>query len=189
MIRGAAEVLADDPHLSAAQRERVARIERATAAMAELIAALLLLAREDAASIKESCDARTIAVECVERYRPLATSRGTTLALDGTDAVALWAPPALFAIVVANLVHNAVAHTRDGHITVALDPHTLTVRDSGSGIQDEALARVFERHYRGPDSEGAGIGLFLVKRICDRLGWRISLQSDPLAGTTATLLF
>ena len=189
VIRGAAEVLADDPALDAAQRERVARIERAAEEMAELIAALLLLAREEAEPPPESCDARRIAAACIERYRTLAASRGTTLQLDAPATVALMAPPALFAIVVANLVHNAAAHTRDGSISVSLDAAALTVHDSGSGIRDEALGRVFERHYRGPDSAGAGIGLFLVKRICDRLGWQIALQSDPLEGTTATLRF
>jgi len=189
VIRGAAEVLADDPALDAAQRERVARIERAAEEMAQLIAALLLLAREEAEPAPEPCDARRMAAACVERYRALAASRGTTLQLDAPAAVALMAPPALFAIVIANLVHNAAAHTRDGSISVKLDAASLTVQDSGSGIRDEALGRVFERHYRGPDSAGAGIGLFLVKRICDRLGWRIALQSDPLKGTTATLRF
>lgn len=189
VIRGAAEVLAEDPGLDAAQRERVARIERAAEEMAQLIAALLLLAREDYAPLEESCDATRIAAACIERYRTLAASRGTTLKLDAPATVELKVPPALFAIVIANLVHNAVAHTRDGVIAVALDPASLTVRDSGSGIGDEALARVFERHYRGPESAGAGIGLFLVKRICDRLGWQVELHSDPVKGTTAALRF
>lgn len=189
VIRGAAEVLAEDPALSPAQRERVARIERAAEEMAQLIAALLLLAREEDSPLDESCDALRIAAACVERYRALASSRGTTLRLDAPAAVELKAPPALFAIVITNLVHNAVAHTRNGEVAVALDPAALTVRDSGSGIRDEALGRVFERHYRGPDSSGAGIGLFLVKRICDRLGWRVELHSDPIRGTTATLRF
>jgi signal transduction histidine kinase len=189
VIRGAAEVLAEDPGLDAAQRERVARIERAAEEMAQLIAALLLLAREEGTPQDESCDARRLAAACVERYRTLATSRGTTLKLAAPATVELKVPPALFAIVIANLVHNAVAHTRDGEISVTLDPASLTVRDSGSGIGDEALARVFERHYRGPDSAGAGIGLFLVKRVCDRLGWQVALQSDLEKGTTVRLDF
>ena len=41
----------------------------------------------------------------------------------------------------------------------------------------------------GPESDGAGIGLFLVKHICDRLSWQISLHSDASAGTTVELRF
>jgi signal transduction histidine kinase len=111
------------------------------------------------------------------------------LSFTAPAAVELKTPPAFFAITLANLVHNALAHTRDGEVAVELDPTRLTVRDSGSGIQDEALARVFERHYRGPESAGAGIGLSLVKRICDRLGWRIELQSETAAGTRVSLHF
>jgi signal transduction histidine kinase len=189
VIRGAAEVLADDPVLTPEQAARVARIERAAEEMAELIAALLLLAREEQASGDESCDAGRLAADCVERYRPLADSRGTRIALDAPAAIELRVPAALFAIVVANLVHNAVAHTRDGYIGIDLGAGALTVRDSGSGIRDEELGRVFERYFRGAESAGAGIGLSLVKRICDRLGWQIGLQSRPAGGTTVTLHF
>lgn len=189
VIRGAAEVLADDPHLSAAQIQRIARIERATDEMAELITALLLLAREENSPVEETCHAGQIATGCIERYRPLAASRGTTLTLDLPDAVKLPVPSALFAIVIANLVHNAVANTRDGNIAVRLDAQALDVGDTGSGIRDEALGHVFERFYRGPESTGAGIGLSLVKRICNRLGWTIDLHSDPNQGTQATLRF
>jgi signal transduction histidine kinase len=189
VIRGAAEVLADNPNLTSEQEERIARIERAAEEMAELIDALLLLAREENAPAEEPCDAVRIAGDCIERYRGLAASRGTTLSLDARQAVSLTVPPALFTIVVANLVHNAVAHTRDGSIAVSLDSGVLTVRDTGSGIRGEELSRIFERHYRGPESAGAGIGLSLVKRVCDRLGWQIALQSDPIEGTTAILRF
>ena len=188
VIRAAAEVLADDPRLTPDQAVRIARIERATVEMAELIAALLLLAREETTSTEESCDATRIAADCIERYRPLALSRDTHIGLDAAT-VQLRAPPALFAIVVTNLVHNAVAHTREGRIAVTLDASTLVVRDTGSGIRGEALGHVFERYYRGADSAGAGIGLSLIKRICDRIDWRIDLQSDPVKGTTATLKF
>jgi signal transduction histidine kinase len=189
VIRGAAEVLADNPNLTSEQEERIARIERAAEELAELIDALLLLAREENAPAEEPCDAVRIAGDCIERYRGLAASRGTTLSLDARQAVSLTVPPALFTIVVANLVHNAVAHTRDGSIAVSLDSGVLTVRDTGSGIRGEELSRIFERHYRGPESAGAGIGLSLVKRVCDRLGWQIALQSDPIEGTTAILKF
>ncbi|MBU0752583.1 MAG: HAMP domain-containing histidine kinase [Gammaproteobacteria bacterium] len=189
VIRGAAEVLADDPALGAAQHERVARIERAAAEMLELIDALLLLAREEDSPVEAPCDAVRITADCVERYRPLATARDTSITIDAPAPVLLPVAPALFAIVVSNLVHNAVAHTRAGHVGISLDGAALVVRDSGSGIRAEAIGRVFERNYRGPDSAGAGIGLSLVKRICDRLGWRIDLRSRHDEGTVATLDF
>lgn len=186
-IRGAAEVLADDPGLSPAQSERVARIMRAGEEMGELIAALLLLGREEDSPLDAPCDLGRIARDCIERYRVLAESRQTRIALELAEPVQLAVPPAFFAMIVANLVHNAVTHTRDGEIRVRLDAQRLVVTDTGSGIAPADLDHVFERHFRGSESPGAGIGLSLVKRICERLGWQIALSSQPAGGTTATL--
>jgi signal transduction histidine kinase len=189
VIRGAAEVLADDPDLTPAQAQRIARIERAAATMSDLIAALLQLAREETAVVEEPCDAVQIARECVGRYQPLAAARDAELTLATQTPVRLPVPAAMFAIVVANLIHNAVVHSGGGSIAVSLDADKLTVRDTGAGIRDDELHQVFQRYHRGPESSGAGIGLSLVKRVCDRLGWHIALDSREGSGTTATLRF
>lgn len=189
VIRGSAELLAADGDVSAAQAVRIERIERATADMSDLLTALLLLAREESAPTDAQCDAAQIARECIARYQPLAANRGTTVELEAVEPVRLPVPAAMFAIVVANLVHNAVAHTNAGTVAVQLDSARLSVRDTGIGIRDEEMAQVFQRYHRGPESSGAGIGLSLVKRVCDRYGWRIALDSPRGAGTTATLDF
>ena len=97
--------------------------------------------------------------------------------------------PALFSIVVDNLVRNAVAHTEAGRVSVHLYADRLVVSDTGIGIEAEEIGRVFQRYYRGAASSGSGIGLSLVKRICDRQGWQIELVSRPGGGTNATLKF
>ena len=188
VIQGAAEVLADDAGLAPAQAAKVARIERAAASMTELIAALLLLAREDQAPVDDPCDAVAVARECLERYQTLASSRNTTISLSAELPVLLPVAPAMFAMVLANLVHNAVVHTGDGRIEVVITPALMSVSDSGIGIRDADIGRVFQRYYRGSGSGGTGIGLSLVKRICDRYGWQIELDSTA-EGTTARLRF
>lgn len=189
VMRGAAEVLADDPSLTPAQAQRVARIERAAAQMAELVSALLLLAREENTPVDSPCDAVQIARDCIGRYQPLAATRGTTLALEAPTPVRLPVPPAMFAIVIGNLVHNAIAHTEHGTVAVRLDTDRLVVSDTGTGIGSGEIDLVFQRYHKGPASSGAGIGLSLVKRICDRHGWRIDLDSRAGEGTVATLYF
>lgn len=189
VIRGAAEVLAEDPKLSPAQAGRIARIERAAREMSELIDALLLLAREEEAPVDDLCDGRAIVQACAERYRLLAGPRGTEIAVAAPEVVPLPVQPALFAIVVANLIRNAVAHTEGGRVAVTLAGDKLTVEDTGIGIRDEDIGKVFDRYYRGAASRGAGIGLSLVKRICDRCGWRIELANRDGGGTVAMLRF
>ncbi len=189
VIGGAAEVLAEDPTLGDAQARRVARIQRAANEMSALIAALLLLAREERAPVEEPCDCTLLVRQVLERYRPLARQRrnGLELAIDG--AVRLEVAPALFSIVVANLVRNAIAHTEGGMVAVHLKADRLVVADTGIGISSEEIGRVFQRYYRGAASGGTGIGLSLVKRICDREGWQIELESREGGGTTAVLRF
>ena len=64
----------------------------------------------------------------------------------------------------------------------------LTVRDTGIGIPQEEIQRVFDRYYSGA-SGSQGIGLSLVKRICQRYGWRIGIDSSEGQGTLIRLWF
>ena len=189
VIRGAAEIIAADPGLDPGLRERVARIERASSEMTQIVEALLLLARESGLPENVHCDAGRLARECVERHRPQAAMHDSRIELDAGSDVSLPVPAALFAMVLANLVRNAVAHSQAGTIRIQLDPRALVVSDEGVGIDADEQERVFERFYRGSQSKGAGIGLSLVRRICDRLGWRIELASQPSSGTSVRIDF
>jgi signal transduction histidine kinase len=189
VIRGAAEVLAEDAGLDPGQAARVARIERAAAEMSALTTALLHLAREEDAPNDEACECAPLVLASAERYRKQAGHRHSAIETQIDAAVWLDVAPALFSIVVDNLVRNAVAHTEGGTVSLHLQADRLVVADSGSGIADADPERLFERYYRGPASSGTGIGLSLVKRICDRQGWRIELQCRRGGGTEATLHF
>ena len=64
------------------------------------------------------------------------------------------------------------------------------VSDSGVGIITEELPQIFERSYRGGNrSGGSGIGLDIVKRICEKVGWTIEVDSAPSKGSTFTITF
>ncbi|MFN4148601.1 MAG: sensor histidine kinase, partial [Rhodocyclaceae bacterium] len=118
VIRGAAELLANDMSLAAAQRERAQRIERAAQRMAELVDALLLLAREETAS--GHCEAAALARETAERLTPICQGRHITVRLALADSVRLPLAEPLFIILFGNLVRNACAHARS-RVEVELD--------------------------------------------------------------------
>jgi signal transduction histidine kinase len=122
-------------------------------------------------------------------FRSLLSGKPVDVQLDIAGNPNLGVDASLLGIVVANLVRNSFNYTDRGHVCVILDSDCLTVADTGQGIPVEALDKVFQRLYRGADSQGAGIGLSLVKKICDRYGWTIRLQSQPGIGTTAHLRF
>ena len=101
--------------------------------------------------------------------------------------------PQMWEKIVLNLLSNAFKFTFDGHIRISLDPAVdhvmLIVEDTGVGISELELPRVFERFHRIEGSrarthEGTGIGLALVQDLVTLHGGRIAVSSVPGAGTT-----
>jgi signal transduction histidine kinase len=83
-----------------------------------------------------------------------------------------------------NLLSNAAKYNkRDGTVAVSLEEKVLTISDSGIGIKEPSKA--FERFYKEGE-RGLGIGLHIVKKLCDEMGIAITLQSTS-EGTTFTL--
>ena len=139
-------------------------------------------------------------VHAADRLRPLAEERGVDLRFE----IALQTPPVMgetarLALVVRNLVHNAIKFTpRGGAVTVRTEPLagdrvTLQVTDSGIGITAEALPRIFERFYkanrsRQRDGDGAGLGLAIARHTVEAHGGHIAVESMPGEGTTFTVV-
>jgi signal transduction histidine kinase len=190
VITGAVEILEADANLSPPHRDRIRRIGRAARDMADMTAALLVMAREEASDAGESsCSVAEVLNECVDKHRHLLDAKMTSLEVNIHARPQLPARAALLAIVINNLIRNAFAYTEQGVVTLTLETDRLVVSDTGSGICNTDLERVFERHYRGSASQGSGIGLSLVKRLCHRHGWDIQIDSREGEGTTAQLVF
>lgn len=151
------------------------RIQRATAEMSQFIDALLALARDsDSNAYRAETDvAITVPRICEEaREQPAA---GVVIECRCAGNLPVAAPPALVHIVVSDLVRNAMRHTVAGHVAVDCSDRELTVSDEGDGMEPDILEHVFKRHFSGSGG-GAGIGLYLVKRICDQYKWKIDVQ-------------
>ena len=190
IVRGVVELMEDDPHLDELERGRVDRIRRAVDGMIDITSALLVMARED--SLREPpavpCDVADVVRDVVDAHRHLVSSQ-TTVQLDCRSCPRLLVEATLLKIVVANLVLNAFAHSDAGTVVVVVDDTGVAVNDTGRGIGGEALGKVFKKYFKGADSTGAGIGLSLVKRICDRYGWEIVIDSSVGCGTSARLIY
>lgn len=190
VIMSAAEVLLDDDSLSDKQKVRIGRIERAARDMAELGTVLLLMAREEhSLAVGGGCVLADVIREAVEKQRHLLAGKPVEVELHTDPELILSADASLVEILVSNLIRNAFSYTAAGAVIVQQDTHSLTVTDTGKGILSHAIDQVFIRHFRDMTSEGAGIGLSLVKRICDRYGWQVRLESGENQGTTVTVSF
>ncbi len=189
IIISAAQLLEEDPELSQRGIERLARIRRAAAQMQALIEALLFLAREDGGMATDVCALHEILHESAETLGEQISERALTIHVDIAIPVTVQAPRAMVLCIVHNLIGNAIQHTSRGRIDVRLTEHELIVQDTGSGIPPDALDRIFARRYRGTQSRGLGLGLYIVQRICDRLGWQITATNAVGAGARFTVTF
>ncbi len=96
--------------------------------------------------------------------------------------------------VLEQILSNALKYTKSGSIRImAEEPRTLCIQDTGIGIAPEDLPRIFEKGYTGyngrRDKKASGIGLYLCRRILDRLGHGLSAESEAGRGTTIRIDF
>jgi signal transduction histidine kinase len=149
-------------------------------------------AREfDVIDINSTCE------EAVERIRPLAQSRNTSIQLTTNGPVPLRADPEDLQLVWTNLLENAVRYSPEGSsvdVSVArVAGHARIIfADQGIGISQSDLPRVFDRFYRGDRSRtratgGFGLGLAIVKALVEVYGGTIAAESIPGSGTRMTV--
>ncbi|WP_161626942.1 sensor histidine kinase [Sulfuricella denitrificans] len=190
IIQGAVELMEEDDSLDEKQQKRIARVGRAARQMIDLTAALLLMAREKTSDepVEQECDVCDVVRDVVEAHRYL-VSATTNVEIDYRSRPRISAERTLLSIVIANLIRNAFTYTESGSVFIQVDDNCLTVTDTGRGIHEEEIGKVFQRHFKGSTSTGAGIGLSLVKRICDRYGWETVIDSTEGRGTAAQLFF
>ena len=192
VVRLAAGELRRRPGLDAESRESVARIERAARDMEETTEALLLLARASDSRLASNAVRldRIVAREC-ERARAMAGSKPVSIDEGGVMPVIVDADARVLAVLAGNLLRNAVQYTGDGRVEVRVRGETLTIADTGVGIPREQLGEVFRPFVRAgkTDRHGHGVGLSIVKRLCDRFGWSVSIESTPEIGTRVEVRF
>ncbi|MFC1747453.1 sensor histidine kinase [Pseudomonadota bacterium] len=192
VINGAAELLLENPDLTDRALKQVERIARAGGRMHSMLEILLLLARETPshhAAHHENCNIQEIISEIVEQHLFLAQEKSLQLHCEIQENFTLSTTKTALTIVLSNLVRNAINYTSQGEITIKVRSQAIEINYSGEGIANEALEHIFDRHYRGVNSKGSGIGLSIVKRICDRSGWTINIESKLEQGTQVTLTF
>jgi two-component system, OmpR family, sensor kinase len=187
----AAALKADDPELA----EELDAAERELDRLARLLSGLLTLAREERRPAElGSIDLGACAAAAVERWRAQADIRGQKLVCEGPDGVAAAASPEDVAIVLDNLLENALAYSPPGS-EIGLEWSTdgryarLAVLDEGPGLEPGEEERVFERFARGSTSQtrphGTGLGLAIVAALARRWGGQATIANRPGGGAIA----
>ncbi|HEU4814188.1 MAG TPA: HAMP domain-containing sensor histidine kinase [Xanthomonadaceae bacterium] len=190
VIKGAAELLMARPDIDEKTRNRLQRVKRAEQQCTDLINALLLLSRNERGH--GIADVGKVAHQLINLHRTQLGGKPIELRLEGAEGLVVDAPEAAVAVALGNLIGNAVKYTAQGEVVVRLLPGAVEVIDSGPGLSEEDAARLFERGYRGSHAEhsqGSGIGLSIVRRLCDLYGWRVRVVPGEHHGVEATLTF
>jgi signal transduction histidine kinase len=183
---------------AASYKQTVQACQRAAQRMRKLIESLLALARFDAGQEvlqRQPFDLAQTVQDSVELVQPLAEERGVTITV-AADSLAITGDAGRLAQVVTNLLTNAIQYNRsEGEVRVTLEPQNglavLTVADTGQGIDEENLPRVFGRFFRADASRtgagNAGLGLAITKAIVVAHGGTIEVTSTESVGTTFTV--
>lgn len=190
VLSGAAEVLEQRLAGDEANRKTLQRIREAALEMRDSVEAILELSRHAGDSAAQSCRADELVQALVLRQRDAAEARGLVVHCE-VQAVTLKAHPQLVQILLSNLLGNALRHTARGEVRIHLSALELCITDSGSGIDARDLPRLMMPGGRGAHaaSEGAGLGLYIARKVCERYGWSLSLSNLAEGGACVRVRF
>jgi signal transduction histidine kinase len=190
VISGAAELALEPDASPAVMRHQMQRIRAITADMEKLVALLLALAKEPVrvAQANEKIALHELLPDIVEQHRYLLRDKSLELAIAPLPECEIEAPSGIVRAAIGNLLRNAIENSDSGRIGIRLEaPATVIIEDPGHGMTPEQISAVYTRAARGSTTEGGGIGLPLITRLCEHLGWGLDLSSDPQRGTMAVL--
>ena len=184
--------------LNEAQQQLIVRMRRSLSRLTDMIQSLLEYARIESGRLDlfvESFDLRELAQSVVDDFAPQAESKGLRLWLEAAPGSAEFESDArLMRLVLVNLVANALKFTERGQVVLSLqlEPEacSLRVQDSGPGIEPSLRTAVFEPFFQGESAghrqytQGAGLGLSLVREMLLALGGSIELSSELGVGST-----
>jgi two-component system OmpR family sensor kinase len=124
-----------------------------------------------------------VLAKSVEYYRPMCESKRITLQCE-SETTMVTIPEVKTQLLFSNLIGNAIKYSPAGStITITLKENCLRVKDQGIGIEPERKKEIFKRYERGTDYAGGfGVGLNIVKSICDEYGIEIKVESAPNKG-------
>ena len=130
--------------------------------------------------------------EVVKKYALFFIQQGLSLNLHDLDYTIV-TDKKWFLVILEQVLSNSLKYTKEGSIEIYFQEGSLYIKDTGLGIQNADLLRVFERGFSGYNGrltqQSSGLGLYLSKKIADQLGHKIAIDSQVGQGTTVSIAF
>jgi two-component system phosphate regulon sensor histidine kinase PhoR len=196
------DALLEDREMAPSLRQRfLERIRHQNERLDHLVRDLLMISRleSDRATLEVGpVSLVPLVADCVQTFTDVARQKGIQLCWQSpAERILVRGHDEAIRLIANNLLHNAVTYTPSAgevaiHLTCADGWASLAVKDTGIGIAPEHLDRIFERFYRVEPSRtrgpgGSGLGLSIVKHLCQALGGRVRVESETGAGSTFTV--
>lgn len=198
-IIGASDLLSLE-ELTAYQQELIFTIKQCGQQLLELIDDVMDISRIEAGVVlidKKAFNLHQLLDECTNTIDAGIKKQGIILIIDTAPDVPSWlvGDPVQIRRVIVNLLHNAAKFTSSGYIILKVvcadtkESETtvqFSVKDTGKGIPEEELHRVFEAFHQvgEPSAEGIGMGLAICKQLVELMGGHIWVESEINKGTT-----
>jgi signal transduction histidine kinase len=201
ILRTRAEVALQQPREAANYVEALRGVEAEARRLGSIVDSLLVLARADTGDRqidKERVFLDDIAVDAAGAAEIVARQKGVQLTVDEFEEAPIDGDPGLVRQLIMIVLDNAVKFTDAGgqvHVRVSMHAGvpTFVVEDTGVGIRQEEVSRVFQRFFRGDTArsrtDGAGLGLSIAGWIAREHGAEISLTSEAGKGTQVIITF
>lgn len=195
-IRGYAELLNAGALGEEQQKLAYGTILTQSERLTNLIACIINYSEIDSDDLPSyEVDLSALAREVVSELKPEAVKYGVTVTEDIDDNVKITSRRERLDEILGNLIRNAVRYNkRNGSVTVRVKYDCIEVSDTGIGIAEKDKERIFDRFYTADKSHGGknggfGLGLAVVKKICAKSGWKISVDSKEGEGSTFRIDF
>jgi signal transduction histidine kinase len=190
VIAGAGELTLEQPGLPPVARRQVERILQTARGMEGLLAVLLTLAK-DPERLDHGCEPvalHELLPEIIEDHGHLLGDKDLEVNVEALEPCFVQAPLHLVQSAVGNLLRNAIENSDRGRIRISLaSDGTVTIEDTGHGMSPAEISTIYAQIARGGGREAGGIGLDLLGRLCEHLGWTLAIQSVPGQGTMSRL--
>lgn len=191
MIIGTSAELLARADLPPRERRQIERIGKAAEEMRALVETFLQLARAQSVGQPGEAGVRLadMAAEQAAYWAEEIRNRGLSFSLLIEAENPARYHPTLLRVVMGNLLRNALHYTEQGEIRLILEAQGFRVEDSGAGIPEIEKESLFQSFVRGRQArgEGLGLGLSLVKRVCEQQGWSVAVSNLAAGGTCFTV--
>lgn len=197
VIKGTLEVLIRKPREIAQYEEKIKYCIKETDRITNLIDQLLLLARYDSGNVlpnKIEVDVKLILSAIIKRLQPILREKNILLKLNSSGNTNAVVDSSMMEIIFENIITNSIKYSdnyKNIEIELNNEPSFLicSIKDQGYGMNEDQIKKIFDRFYRNDDSRnseigGFGLGLSIVKKLCEMMNINLKVESKIGIGTS-----